>query len=118
MNLEELRQLGGLVSLAPVPKEVTWKHTGPDGQEIEDTFTIHILLKSAGSLDRYREEAKKRAEDDGSVSAMFISHFVRLGENGKEAISYEDAYALDPGLANVFFVALSEVNALGGEPKN
>lgn len=118
MKLEELRQRGGLLTMTPIPKKVTWKHTGPDGEEIEDEFEIHVILKSAGSIDRYRSEMKKREEDGDSVVALFISSFVRLGVDGKEEISYEDAYALHPDLANVFFAALSEVNKLGGEVKN
>lgn len=114
MNLAALRARGGFVPLEPVPKEVTWKHTNDEGVEVEDTFTVFIKRQSFGTI-----EQLFTAEGDRSKSAAYISQTVRLGEKGKDAISYDDAFQLDPGLAGALINAINEVNGTGRtEPKN
>ncbi len=106
MKLAELKEKGGFVSADLVAKEVKWTR----GDE-ELTFTIYVKRQSFGAMEKLFS-----AEGDQSKSAKFISECIFLGENGKERISYEDAYQLDPGLAAVFAQAVNEVN--GAKPKN
>lgn len=115
MNLADLRARGGFVPLAPVLKEVTWKHKDAEtGEEVEDTFSVHIKRQSFGTI-----EAIWAGGEDRSKSAQYISHAVKIGEQGKDSISYEDAYQLSPGLAAVLMEAINEVNGTGkAEPKN
>lgn len=116
MNLEELKRRGAFVSAAPVPKEVSWTHV-VDGEEVTDTFTIHVRRRSYGSVERVL--AASMSDDGRSMSAAFIAESLLLGDDGSERISYEDAYQLDPSLAAVLVDAINEVNGLGrAEPKN
>lgn len=102
MDLRELKAKGGFVSAEPVPVEVTWKH-GED----EDTFTVHVVKQSFGAVEKIA-----LGKDDRSRSATFIAECIRLGD-GSERMTYEDAYSLDPGLANVLFDAIKKVNRIG-----
>lgn len=115
MNLAELKARGGFVALAPVAKEVTWKHTDEaTGEELVDTFTVHVKRQSFGAI-----ESIWSGDKDRSKSAAYISQSIRLGDKGKDAISYDEAYQLDPGLAGVLIAAINEVNGTGRtEPKN
>jgi hypothetical protein len=114
MNLAELKAKGGFVALAPVAKEVTWTHKNDAGEEVKDTFTVFIKRHSFGTIEQIWA-----GESDRSKSASYIAQSVRLGERGKDALSYEDAFQLDPSLATVLIGAINEVNSTGkSEPKN
>lgn len=113
MDLKQLKAKGGIVTSVPVPKEVTWVHRDQEtGEEVTDVFTVHIMKQSFGSIERLFLNASDR-----SRSAAFISECVRFGEGGKESISYEEAFQLDPGLAAVLVVAANEVNSTGKAAK-
>lgn len=114
MNLKQLKEKGGFVAALPVAKEITWKHQDESGEEVTDVFTVHILKQSFGSIERLFI-----GPDDRSKSAAFIAECIRLGENGEEKMSYEDAYQLDPSLAGALVAAANEVNGTGNKaPKN
>lgn len=112
MNLSDLKAKGGIVNSAPLPKEVTWTRTNEQGEEVSDTFTIHVKKHSFGAI-----ETIWTGGEDKSKAAAYISQSLRLGEKGKEQMSYDDAFNLDPGLAAVFIQAIHEVNGTG-KPKN
>lgn len=117
MKLQDLKDRGGFVPQAPIPVEVTWTRKGPDGAEASDTFTIHVLRQSFGTIERLLLTDSK--DPDRSQSARFIAETIRLGDKGKEVITYADAYALEPSLAGVFLKAINEVNGTArAEPKN
>ena len=119
MNLEQLKQKGAFVSLAPVAKEIVWKHKDPEtGEEMEDTLTIHVRRLSAGAIEVMREGLKKVEGEGGSRNAAMVAHFVCLGEDGKESLTYDQAFSLVESLSNAMLLALIEVNRLGGDPKN
>ena len=114
MNLSDLKAKGGFVALAPVPKELTWKRKDAAGQEVEDTFTVYVMRQSFGAI-----ESIWAGTEDRSKAAAYISQSIRLGDKGKERMSYDDAFQLDPGLAGLFISAINEVNGTGRtEPKN
>lgn len=117
MDLKQLKQRGAFVPVAPVARQVEWTHIDPDtGEEVTDQFTVHIRRRSYGSIERIM--AASMADEDRSRSAMFISDSILLGDGGKERISYEDAYQLEPSLAAVLVEAINEVNGLSRtEPK-
>jgi len=112
MNLKELRDLGGLVPAEPVEKEVTWTRM-VEGKEKSDTFTVWVKRHSFGTLEKmYLVE-----NDDRSRSARYLAESLLLGDK-KEALTYKDAYMLEPSLATALLHAINEVNGLGAEPKN
>lgn len=114
MNLSELKAKGGIVAAAPIPKEVTWTRRNDAGEEMSDTFTIFVKRQSFGSI-----ETIWASGEDRSKSAAYISQSLRLGDKGKEQMSYDEAYQLDTSLATVFITAINEVNGTGrAEPKN
>lgn len=114
MNLAELKAKGGIVAAAPVQKEVTWVRKNDAGEEVTDTFIIFVKRQSFGSI-----ETIWASGEDRSKSASYISQSLRLGDKGKEQMSYDEAYQLDPSLATVFITAINEVNGTGkATPKN
>ena len=108
MNLKELKDRGGFVSSKPVKKDVVWKRK-VDGQEVEDTFTVHVRPMSYGDIERIFIDPK---DEERSRTAALLSESVLLGDDGKEKLSYTDAYQLAPSLATALSKVVSEVNAL------
>lgn len=131
MDLKQLKARGGFVSAEPVKKSVKWKHED-GGVEVEDDFEIYVVRQSFGSVEKLLTGL-----DDRSKSASFISACVRFLVGSEEAqayevqrrddpglpvrmefleaMSYEDAYQLEPSLAGALVRAINEVN---GEQKN
>ena len=111
-NLSQLRTAGGILSREPVKVTGTWKHNGPDGEEIEDTFEIGVVKVSFGDMaDLYKEKDREQLAVSLSKSVMFANDKGKL-----ELISYDDAYRLDPGLGTVILELVRQVN--GGDRKN
>jgi hypothetical protein len=108
MDLKQLREMGGFIPSKPVKRTVTWQPLDDNGQPAGDqlTFDIHVKKLSFGAIERLMDERNV----DRARMAAFISDSVSLGEEGKEKLSYQDAYQLDPTLATVFMQAVSVVN--------
>ena len=114
MDKAALKERGGFVSTLPTKREVTWSHFTPEGEKVDDKFYIHLIARSAGVMNQIRR-ASKEGQDE---MALTISAFVRLGENGEEAISYEEALQLDDGLQIVLVNAVSRNWSGRADPKN
>lgn len=100
MKLKDLEQSGGFVSPDGVRvKGLTWKNR--DGEE----FTFDVIVKQAsyGTMERILMAAEGR-----SRGAITIAECLLFGDAG-EQLSYEQAYALDPGLARVFMTAINGI---------
>lgn len=115
MDLKRLRERGGIVPSAPVKTEVSWTHD-LEGQEVTDTFTVYVVKHSFGAVERIFALNSKHPER--SHTAAFIAESIRLGEDGSERLSYEDAFQLETGLARAFMDAINAVNGTGGPEKN
>jgi hypothetical protein len=103
MKLEELKQRGGLVPVAPVVKRVRWTTT--DGEEVE--FDVGVRRLSMGDW----EAIMFHDDDQRSASARILSAVIILGEgDDAERMTYRDAYQLQPTLANALMAAHNEVN--------
>ena len=113
MNLTELKAAGGLVGGAMVKKAVVWKHEDAKGKPVTDKFSIFVMPQSFGMI----EKLFSASDSEQSRNAKYISTCVTLGENGEEAISYEDAYRLNPGLGWAILAAVHEVNNTGADRK-
>lgn len=113
MNLSDLTAKGGFVALAPVQKEIAWVKK-VEGVEETLTFNVFVKRRTFGSIERVFSGA-----EDRSKAALFIAESIRLGDDASEALTYEQAYNLDPDLASLFLKAINEVNGSGSnEPKN
>ncbi len=103
MKLDELQKIGGFVSKEPAKEELTW--TPPEGEPV--TFTVFIKRLSAGAIERLWVDTRK---EDRSHSAALISESVWLGEDGKERLSYDQAFQLEMTLATALLDAIDRVN--------
>lgn len=120
LDVAALQENGGIVSNVPVKKVITWKRVNDDGDEVESKFVVHVVRQSFGFVERLFTTA-----DDKSRSATFISEAIRLGKNGKQRLSYDQAYQLHPTLAQELVRVINEVNGVGtkegdegkGQPK-
>lgn len=102
-SLKDLRSKGGFVSAIPVKKNIKFKNE--DG--VEHDADIHVRRLSAGDYETiFVAESENR-----SRTAQIISQCITLGPEGKEAISFTDAYQLHPNLAGEMVNAFNEVNA-------
>lgn len=104
MNLKELRAKGAFVSAHPVKKSVTWQ-----SESGEVAFDVYIKRLSFGDYERlFLAES-----DDRSRMARVLCETIKLGDEGKETLSYQDAYQLDASLARVLLDAVNGVNGVG-----
>lgn len=108
MKLNDLKAMGGFVPAEPVKREVSWTRE-VDGKPETVEFTVFVRRQSFGSVERLLHVEN----DDRSRSARFLSESILLGDDGKEKLSYEDAYRLEPGLAAVLMEAVADVNGTG-----
>lgn len=106
MKLDELRARGGLIDPTLVKKNVLWNKVDEDGEIDAVNFDVFVRKNSFGLLDLANQEAR----NGRSRSATVIANGIRLGENGEEEMTYEDAYNLEPSLSVVLFNAFMEVN--------
>jgi hypothetical protein len=113
MDLQQLRERGGIVPSAPVMTEVSWTHPDQNGQDVTDTFTVHVVKHSFGTVERL--VLAERRDSDTSNRALLISQSIRLGDDGSESLSYEDAFQLEPRLARALLDAIYSVNGLGSD---
>lgn len=112
MDLKQLRARGAFIPLAPVVRSVTWARHDEAGEPVSDTFDVHIVKHSAGSIDRLRSDASENP--DRLWGPLFLSESIRLGDDGSERLSYDDAFRLDPGLARLLIDEINVVNSTGG----
>lgn len=106
MDLNQLMEAGGFVSDSLVVKEVTWVRKDAEGNDDSLTFEVRVKRQPFGALERIAT-----MDENKSKAAQIISDCVRLGEDGKEIISYDRAFNLHPGLAAALLTAVNEVNA-------
>ena len=111
MNLTQLKAAGGIVGGAMVKRSVVWKHEDAKGKPVTNKFSIFVMPQSFGMI----EKLFSATESEESRNAKYIATCVTLGENGEEAISYEDAYRLAPGLGWAILAAVHEVNNTGAD---
>ena len=102
-SLKELKALGAFVPDKPIKKQIRFKLDG------DDEFVASIHVKKVGIGDY--ESLFLSDREERSRTAKAISELVTLGEDGKEKISFEDAYKLHPSLAGAMLSAINEVNA-------
>jgi hypothetical protein len=112
MDLKQLQAKGAYVKSPPVATEVTWRHVDEETkEEMSDVFTVHVRRMSVGWMDRVLSPVG--ADRGRSRTAMLISEGILFGEDGSEQMSYEDAYRLNFGLADVLLDAFNRVNQKG-----
>lgn len=105
MNLAQLQAAGAFVEAAPVKTAVTWTRQNAAGEEVSDSFDVWVRRRSFGTFERVA-----MLGEDRSKSAKMLSECILLGEE-QEAISYEQAYQLDPSLAFALVQAVKDVGA-------
>lgn len=128
MNLEQLRDSGGLVSEQPVKTEITWRRETEEGEQETITCDIHVVRLGYGDYERLfiplqQHLAKKgdgQQDEDGpqhfdedsrrSLNAELIALSVRLGDEVNERLTYDMAYRLVPSLATAMLGAIHRVN--------
>lgn len=110
MNLKQLKAKGGIVDGALVKKEVTWAHADPvTGKDVTEKFDVHVRRQSFGVIERLFSPG----EAEQSRNAKYIAASVFLGEEGAEALSYEDAFSLESSLGFAILTAVNEANGTG-----
>lgn len=113
MNISQLKASGAFVDTQNVRKELHWTHPDPQsGEPVTDTLVLQVRRQSFGVIERLFVAG----EGEQSRNARYIAASVSLGEAGDEALSYEDAYSLDPALGFLILNAVNEVNGTGGTP--
>ncbi|MNJ65291.1 phage tail assembly chaperone family protein, TAC [Pseudomonas sp. R32] len=113
MNLNQLKAVGGIVDSQRVRKQISWhRHDDLSGEETTEILTLHVRRHSFGVIERLF------AVDDPiqSRNARYIAASVGLGEEGEEAMSYDDAFNLEPALGFLILNAINEVNGTGNTP--
>jgi len=98
MKIADLEQAGAFVGDETEQRTVKW-----NGSE----HTVTVRRVSFGCI------AATQAMPEGARNVELVRLCVRLGDDGKEQLTREQAEALDPALAVAFLNAIAEVNGLG-----
>lgn len=112
MDIEKLKAMGGILPSAMVPKEINW--VTADGEEV--SFTVFVRRLSYGESVAVFKDVSR--DEEINQAAWKIAACVRLGENGEQKLTYDEAMALDLTLGVAMCKACNEVNGFGGESKN
>lgn len=108
MKLDDLKKKGAFVSNNLIKTPVEWVHIDPETNEvITDTFDIFVKKVSFGDL--------KRAYSDSTIESQsrLLAACVRLGEEGKEELTYEQAYQLESSLGIALIEAVNKAIGSG-----
>jgi hypothetical protein len=109
-NLSDLKQLGAFVPDELVKKEI--KFSLEEGGE-ELSAIIHVRRLSIGLHEAIWNDTPGSS---ASKTSRLLAEAIRLGENGEERLTYDQAFSLHPRVALAMSTAITEVN--GGERKN
>jgi hypothetical protein len=109
INLQQLNDLGGFIPDELVKKEIKFKLDEEGEEHVAEIFVRRLSIG-------VHEAIWRNATEDMSQTAKMLAEAIRLGENGEEKLTYEDAYRLHPKIALAMSQAIGEVN--GGERKN
>lgn len=105
MDIKKLKAVGGIVTDQQMTKvSKTW--TSPNGENFEVDFWVR--RQSFASVEKLWQQSEKQDRSHSS-NAAFIAECIRLGEDGKEQLTYADACELEPSLAVLFVSAINEV---------
>lgn len=107
MDLKQLQEAGGFTDPAPVKKTITWTRcdSSTDGKSKTDTFDVLVVQQSFGAM----EKALEGIDDEKLRMSRLISMCVRMGKDGTEKLSVEDASKLKPSLGTLLANAVNEV---------
>lgn len=105
LDLVKLNQIGGLVTGKATPRPVKWTTVDDDGNEVTYEFTVGVVKMGLAANERLwgMPEGESRM-------AMIIHEAIRLGEDFKQRITYEDACRLNLGLFNALFAESTKLN--------
>jgi hypothetical protein len=101
-TLKQLTAQGGFAATKPVKKHIAFEI---DGNALE----ADIFVRQIG-IGEYEDVYLADDKDKRSKTAKIIAESVTLGEDGKERISFDDAYRMKPSLASAILDAFNEVN--------
>lgn len=105
LDLVKLNQIGGLITGKATPRLVKWTTTDDAGNEVTYEFTVGVVKLGLAATERLWA-----APEGESRWARMINETIRLGEDFKQRISYEDACRLEPSLFNALSTESSKVN--------
>lgn len=111
MRLSDIEKSGGFVDTRLVAKTGTWERVDAEtGDTIstEETFFVRRVSHS-----QFRRVQQGINSDGQAVNpeSLTIAACIRIGKEGEEGLTYEQAESLDFGLFSMFMVAIGEVYA-------
>jgi endo-alpha-1,4-polygalactosaminidase (GH114 family) len=115
MRIADLRSKGAFVSTEPVKRTIEWTHQDAEsGEIVTDTFDVWVIHPSFGMIETAFKEEKSEIK---SAQSAAIAACIRLGEDATERLSYDDAYNLNPTLAQAMIAAINSTGAVPKKPK-
>jgi len=110
MNINDIEKNGGFVDGTLIKKSGVWKRINAETGALDD-FQVEYFVKLSSWLE-YQEIFKGLDASKGlNPECLSIVACIRLGEDGSEQLTYEQAVRLDSGLFNVFRTGISELYA-------
>jgi len=110
MKLEDIEKNGGFVDGTLIKKSGIWKRINAETGGLDD-FEFEYFVKLSSWLE-YQDIFKGLNAANGlNPECLSIVACIRLGEDGSEKLTYEQAAKLDSGLFNAFRAGISELYA-------
>lgn len=115
MKLDDLQKNGAFVDSSLIPQQAVWQRIGAndDGEPVmvEDEVQFFVRRASHSQFKRAMAgipEGQVRAQEGLDPECLLICACIRLGENGEEQMSYEQADSLEPALFKLFIDAVNQ----------
>lgn len=105
LDLVKLSKIGGLITGKATPRPVSWVTTNENGEEVTYEFIVGVVKLGLAATERIWA-----APSSDSRWAMLIHETIRLGDDFKQRIPYEDACRLEPSLFHALSAESSKVN--------
>lgn len=116
MKLSDIEKAGGFVDPRLVPKTGTWDRVDAEtGEQISTEETFFVRRVSHSHFRRVQKGINEHGQDVNPES-LTIAACIRIGKDGEEGLTYEQAESLDFGLFSMFMVAIGEVYAAKKQP--
>lgn len=111
MKLSDIEKAGGFIDTRLVAKTGTWERVDAEtGEQVSTEETFFVRRVSHSHFRRVQKGINEHGQEVNPES-LTIAACIRIGKDGEEGLTYEQAESLDFGLFSMFMLAIGEVYA-------
>lgn len=109
MKLSDIEKAGGFVDTTLVAKTGAWERVDEETGETISTDETFFVRRVSHSQFRRVQKGINDSGEEVNPESLTIAACIRIGKEGEEELTYEQAEALDFGLFGMFILAIGDV---------